>query len=173
MGKKKKTRHDCSKSDKELFLKYLGMEKKDDDPTEVSECEVEEVLDQTFDGKSDEELFLEALDKGLNPDWVLKKRGLEPGASLKKKSKKKKKSGPDAVLDLHANTLEIALNRTERFLEQCRAVGKKQVLIIHGKGSGILKEGVRNYLSHHPLVSAFDDAQRRFGGSGAVLVFIK
>jgi DNA mismatch repair protein MutS2 len=71
---------------------------------------------------------------------------------------------------LHACTLEVALSRTDEFLKRCRLKKYRRVLIIHGKGSGILKEGVRNYLTHHKLVSQIQEAERQHGGSGAVMV---
>ncbi len=42
--------------------------------------------------------------------------------------------------------------------------------ILHGKGEGILKEMIRNYLRSEPVVKSFRDEDVRFGGAGITLV---
>jgi DNA mismatch repair protein MutS2 len=76
-------------------------------------------------------------------------------------------------MDLHAMTLEMALLRTEEFIKRCQLKKMHKVLIIHGKGSGVLKEGVRRYLAQHPGVIQIEDAERQQGGSGAVRVTLR
>jgi DNA mismatch repair protein MutS2 len=41
---------------------------------------------------------------------------------------------------------------------------------LHGKGFGILKEVIRNYLRSEPMVKSFRDEDVRFGGAGITVV---
>ena len=51
--------------------------------------------------------------------------------------------------------------------------GLLQVLIIHGKGTGALRQGVHEYLRHHYSVEKFTLADMDEGGAGATLVILK
>jgi DNA mismatch repair protein MutS2 len=126
---------------------------------------------------SDEEraLFLKAVEETettLSPELFQKQRQTSNNKNTQTKAAPRH-SGPDAVIDLHACTLELALSRTEEFLLRCHGKKFRKVLVIHGKGSGVLKEGVRKYLTHHPLVAQIDEAERQHGGSGAVMVLLR
>ena len=44
------------------------------------------------------------------------------------------------------------------------------VRIIHGRGTGALREAVRDHLNHHPLVQDFGPEPRERGGNGATWV---
>ena len=58
--------------------------------------------------------------------------------------------GPE--LDLHRMTVEEALFKIDDFLHDTYTAGLHYVLIVHGKGTGVLKKEVGRYLSGHPLV---------------------
>jgi DNA mismatch repair protein MutS2 len=45
-----------------------------------------------------------------------------------------------------------------------------QLRVLHGKGYGILKEILRNYLSTEPMVSSFKDEHVDFGGAGITVI---
>lgn len=116
---------------------------------------------------ADKELFLSALEAPINPSLA---RRVEIPQQPKATARP---VGPEAAIDLHACTLEQALKRTEEFLLRCQVKKYRKVLIIHGKGSGILKEGVRKYLEHHAQVADIKEAERQHGGSGAVIVILR
>ncbi len=73
-------------------------------------------------------------------------------------------------LDLHGNTVDEAIPRVEGFLYQARKSGLKQVWIIHGKGTGVLKTEVWQQLTHHPLVRSYYLADKFHGGEGTTQV---
>ncbi len=73
-------------------------------------------------------------------------------------------------LDLHALTVEEALPRIDQFLYDTFRAGLHQVWIIHGKGSGVLRQEVSRFLANHPLVKSFCPADRFHGGFGATEV---
>jgi DNA-nicking Smr family endonuclease len=82
-------------------------------------------------------------------------------------------------LDLHGNTSEAARKLLQQFLQEATHRGLRCVLVIHGKGlnsqdgEGILRKLARHWLTQHPQVLAFCNAQPRDGGSGAVVVLLK
>jgi DNA mismatch repair protein MutS2 len=67
-------------------------------------------------------------------------------------------------------TIDEALPRLDRFLHDSFVVGMTQVRVIHGKGTGTLREMVRRELKKHPLVKAFRPGGRTEGGEGVTVV---
>ncbi|OPX19834.1 MAG: hypothetical protein BZ151_07235 [Desulfobacca sp. 4484_104] len=75
-------------------------------------------------------------------------------------------------LDLHTFRPAEIGELIPEYLELCQQHGLLEVKIIHGKGTGALKAGVRAILKRHPLVADFIDAEQRSGGWGATLVYL-
>jgi len=73
-------------------------------------------------------------------------------------------------LDLHRYTIDEALIKCDRFLREAHQTGLYKVSIIHGKGTGTLRDAVRNYLSHHPLVRGIRPGGKNEGGEGVTIV---
>lgn len=175
----KKEPPSCSESDRSLFLRAMGapqpakIQPKDAPKEAPVVHRKREIKD---DRSADEEgaLFLELLSDSFdNHPELLQKRSEPQGSKVSKPKAAPRPTGPDASIDLHACTLEIALQRTEEFLVRCHVKKFRKILVIHGKGSGILKEGVRKYLMHHPHVLTVEDAERQHGGSGAAIATLK
>ena len=66
--------------------------------------------------------------------------------------------------------VEEAAGRVQRYLEDAVLGGLQRVRIIHGKGTGRLRQGVAALLKTHPLVSGFQMASFDEGGAGATIV---
>jgi DNA mismatch repair protein MutS2 len=66
-------------------------------------------------------------------------------------------------------SVEEALPRMEQFLDEAFISGQRRVCIIHGKGTGTLRNVVRERLSHHPLVSSYRAGQYGEGGVGVTI----
>jgi DNA mismatch repair protein MutS2 len=73
-------------------------------------------------------------------------------------------------LDLHRLTVDEALPKLDEFIHSAFQAGLYRVCVIHGKGSGVLRQEVRRYLSNHPLVKSYAPADRYHGGIGATQV---
>jgi len=73
-------------------------------------------------------------------------------------------------LDLHRMTVDEALPKTDDFLNETYRAGLHYVRIIHGKGSGVLRQEILRYLSSHPLVKSYHQADKFNGGYGATEV---
>ncbi len=69
--------------------------------------------------------------------------------------------------------VDDALSELERFLNRVSLEGFNEVRIIHGKGTGALMRGVRDYLGGHPLVAEFRRGEPFEGGDGATVVTIR
>jgi DNA mismatch repair protein MutS2 len=72
-------------------------------------------------------------------------------------------------LDLHRLTVDEALLVLDQYLHDAYLAGYSQVRIVHGKGTGILRQMVRRELSVHPLVSSFRPGERYEGGLGVTV----
>jgi len=78
---------------------------------------------------------------------------------------------PDSSeIDLRGLRLHEAVERLDDYLDTALARGVAQVRIIHGKGTGVLRQGVWRHLANHGAVSEFDFAPRDRGGDGATEV---
>ena len=75
-------------------------------------------------------------------------------------------------LDLHGLTVDEALGKIDYFLNETYCAGLHYVRIVHGKGSGVLRQEVGRYLSTHPLVKVYHTADRYSGGIGATEVVL-
>lgn len=76
-------------------------------------------------------------------------------------------------IDLHTFSPKEVKPLVDEYLYQCRARGMKEVRIIHGRGTGVLRQVVRSVLEKSALVEGFADAPPERGGWGATLVQLK
>ena len=77
------------------------------------------------------------------------------------------------VLDLHAFQPREVADLIDDYLAACVAKGILNVRIVHGKGSGVLRERVHHLLRRHRLVAQFEAAPPGAGGWGATLVRLR
>ena len=76
----------------------------------------------------------------------------------------------NSELHLRRLTVDEALIRLDRYLNDAFIAGLPAVRLIHGKGTGILRQAVREELKTHPLVKSFRPAELEEGGNGATIV---
>ena len=57
-------------------------------------------------------------------------------------------------LDLHGVRVDEALQQVETFIDQATLAGLSKVKVLHGVGTGALRNAIREHLSHHPLVKS-------------------
>ncbi|MCR5606767.1 MAG: Smr/MutS family protein, partial [Treponema sp.] len=80
------------------------------------------------------------------------------------------KGKPAFELRLLGMRYEDAIKALERQLDLCAITNFKSFSIIHGKGNGILQQGVQQYLSQYPGIKEFHFAQPEDGGTGKTYV---
>ena len=73
-------------------------------------------------------------------------------------------------LDVRGLRGDEALNAVQYFIDDAILVGMPRVRILHGKGNGILRQLIRQYLSSVPNVTHFADEHVQFGGAGITVV---
>lgn len=80
------------------------------------------------------------------------------------------KTSPGMEVDLRGLMSEDALDKMERYLEQAYLAGLPWVRIIHGKGTGKLRQAVREALKGHAYVKSFEEGGHTEGGEGVTVV---
>jgi DNA mismatch repair protein MutS2 len=78
-------------------------------------------------------------------------------------------SSPGMELDLRGQRAEDALDMLDRYLEKAYMAGLPFVRIIHGKGTGKLRQEVRVVLKGHPQVISFEEGGPKEGGEGVTV----
>ena len=77
---------------------------------------------------------------------------------------------PPAELELIGMRVEPALDELDLYLDRALLAGLSEVRVVHGHGSGRLREAVREHLRHHPAVGSQRPGRRNEGGNGATVV---
>ena len=77
---------------------------------------------------------------------------------------------PGMELDIRGRRAEEALDELEHYLDAAFMAGLPFVRIIHGKGTGKLREVVRQTLNRHPQVRSFEPGGDKEGGEGVTVI---
>lgn len=128
------------------------------------------------------------VEKAGNKQWVvqmgmlkmkLDERDLEKTAPEKEPPARKaslksaSQSHVSPQLDLRGERYENALVRLDQYIDSALLANYPQVTIVHGKGTGALRQGVTEALKRHPSVKSFHYAPANQGGNGATVVEFK
>jgi DNA mismatch repair protein MutS2 len=70
-------------------------------------------------------------------------------------------------------TLDEAMLNVDNYLDEAVVAGLKEVRLIHGKGTGRLRTGLREYLKNHRHVASMRNAYQSEGGLGATVLILK
>lgn len=73
-------------------------------------------------------------------------------------------------IDIRGARLSDALDTVMHFVDDAIMLGINQVRIIHGKGTGVLREEIQKYLRTMPGVASVSDEHIQFGGTGVTIV---
>lgn len=73
-------------------------------------------------------------------------------------------------IDIRGMRVNDALIAVQDFVDEALVLGIPEVKILHGKGTGALKEEIRKLLRTMPLVKSAEDEDVRFGGAGITVV---
>jgi DNA mismatch repair protein MutS2 len=75
-------------------------------------------------------------------------------------------------LDLRGQRVEEILPRLDKYLDNAFLAGLPFVRIIHGKGTGVLRQAVRQQLRDHPLVKSQRSGEHGEGGQGVTVAYL-
>ena len=73
-------------------------------------------------------------------------------------------------IDIRGQRVEEAISKITEFIDEAIMFEAGQLRILHGKGNGILKETIRDYLRAEPMVRSYKDEHVDFGGAGITVV---
>jgi len=82
-------------------------------------------------------------------------------------------AAPETQLDVRGRRVEEVLIDVDRYLNDAFLAGMPFVRVLHGKGTGALRQAIREELSRHPLVASFSPAEAKDGGDGVTVVNLK
>ncbi len=77
---------------------------------------------------------------------------------------------PSIQIDLRGQRAEEVTYLLDRYLDDAFLAGLAQVRVVHGKGTGVLRQVVREYLAKHPHVQGFRPGEAHEGGDGVTVV---
>jgi DNA mismatch repair protein MutS2 len=69
--------------------------------------------------------------------------------------------------------VEAALDRLDGYLDEALLAGREEVRVVHGHGTGRLRDAIRDHLRSHPAVASFRPGDEREGGNGATVVALR
>ena len=108
----------------------------------------------------------------------LQRKGIQVDVGEEKKIAKKTSSAvrtpsvtlPKMELDMRGQRADDALDMLDRYIDQAYVGGMPFVRVIHGKGTGRLREVVREALQNNPYVKSFEEGKAKEGGAGVTVV---
>ncbi len=81
--------------------------------------------------------------------------------------------GPLLSLDMRGQRADVALGQLENFLDKAILNSRESVEIIHGRGTGVLRKEVHNFLRSFPGIESFALAPEDRGGDGMTIVYLR
>jgi len=76
-------------------------------------------------------------------------------------------------IDIRGNNIEEGIISIDKYLDDAYMAALKEIYIIHGKGTGALREGIKSYLKGHKHVKSLRQGKYGEGGDGVTVVEIK
>jgi DNA mismatch repair protein MutS2 len=76
-------------------------------------------------------------------------------------------------IDVRGDRVEEAIKKITELVDEAIMLDFKELKILHGKGNGVLRQVIRDYLRTIPRVEACYDEDIRFGGGGITIVKFK
>lgn len=86
---------------------------------------------------------------------------------------KSKAQSVSVSINVQGENLEDAIMDVDKYLDDAYMAGLKEVTVIHGRGEGILKEGLRRIFRSHKHVASFRKGRYNEGGDGVTIVTLK
>lgn len=76
-------------------------------------------------------------------------------------------------VDVRGQNIEEAWMNVEKFLDDCYLAGISPVSVIHGKGTGVLRKGLQEYMRKHRYVKSYRNGKYGEGEDGVTIVELK
>lgn len=95
------------------------------------------------------------------------------GKTIAASFKADKKTSASMEKDVRGLTLDEAIQEVDKFLDDCYLSSLHEVTIIHGKGTGVLRAGISEFLRRHPSVKGYRAGRYGEGETGVTVVTLK
>ncbi|MCM1523053.1 MAG: endonuclease MutS2 [Ruminococcus sp.] len=99
-------------------------------------------------------------------------KGKKGGVSRSKVSGKTERSG-SMELDIRGCAVDEGIIEVDRFIDNAVMGGMSLITVIHGKGTGLLRQGIQRHLRSHPSVRSYRDGVYGEGENGVTVVELK
>ncbi len=149
----------------------------DDDAEEPEEVENAEIIQPKTTAKSSKKQ--QSVDISKHDNFPNKAKSLGDYSGIDRNTAERFRKGDapiDATLDLHGMTSEKAHRALVSFIQKHIKLESRRLLVITGKGSGILRSSLPDWLTAPNLskeILAFDVAKQKHGGAGAYYILLK
>ena len=110
------------------------------------------------------------LEKISNKEFRESSRQAQTGSSSMTSEMSQKRLNFKHDIDVRGMRAEEALEKVSRFVDDAIMLGVSRVRILHGKGNGILRQVIREYLNAYDVVKSCRDEHVEFGGAGITVV---
>ncbi|HZK34191.1 MAG TPA: endonuclease MutS2 [Bacillota bacterium] len=97
----------------------------------------------------------------------------KPPVSKSSRKMKLRTAAVSSELDLRGQNAEEAMLNADMYLDQVFLAGLKEVTLIHGKGTGVLRNSIQQMLKRHPHVESFRLGKYGEGESGVTLINLR
>ena len=95
------------------------------------------------------------------------------GKTISATFKASKQASASMEKDVRGLTLDEAILEVDKFLDDCYLSSLHEVTIIHGKGTGVLRTGIGEFLRRHPCVDSYRAGRYGEGETGVTVVTLK
>ena len=116
---------------------------------------------------------LEPAAPGKRPETRSAKKSSAPGSSLTAQGSGPDVAGDTAEVHLIGMRLEEAIEAAEKALDQAVVAGAARLRLVHGHGTGRLRDGLRDHFRKHPSVASMRKGERNEGGDGATMLELR
>jgi DNA mismatch repair protein MutS2 len=99
--------------------------------------------------------------------------GPAPAANVRVNVDLQPREGSLSELNVIGQTVDEAITRLEKFLDETTVTDQHTIRIVHGHGTGQLRRAIAAFLKNHPLVANYKLAPQNEGGGGATIVELK
>ena len=106
-------------------------------------------------------------------DLTLSKEPIKKEISVNTKKRDFKVSSISPEINVIGQNVDEACFVVDKYLDNCVLNGLTTVRIVHGKGTGILKKGIQNFLKNHPHVKSYRIGTFGEGENGVTIVELK
>jgi len=134
---------------------------------------LEAIVTSMHDGTADLDVRGKRMRASVRDLRFVSRASQRPAAPVRVSVDLQPRDATPADLNVIGCTVDEAISRAERFLDESLLTDQRVVRLIHGYGTGQLKRALTGFLQQHPLVARFATAPPEQGGGGVTVVELK